>query len=268
MLMNPTPSIAPSAIDRYKRLRSAGKDLNHRIANTAPRKALFEIGEAIGILHDGKLLFESEDVTSVFMDCCLYDWVEEGESLVQRYAESHAPMPGTDEHDLLQAYLRAQFRIVLPTARLRGAGVYVVDAFSGEQLFIMDINLSQSSLSSQLPLATRTIPFGDFCITGGAPLPMDAKAKKITFERLDEEKLLAGGIITDPHKMALVTVRACLESGVAQYFTYEDPGSRRVSQSTTGHPPSVPSRAPGRNEPCPCGSGKKYKKCCGASRLA
>jgi len=22
--------------------------------------------------------------------------------------------------------------------------------------------------------------------------------------------------------------------------------------------------APGRNDPCPCGSGKKYKKCCGA----
>jgi uncharacterized protein len=21
---------------------------------------------------------------------------------------------------------------------------------------------------------------------------------------------------------------------------------------------------PGRNEPCPCGSGRKYKKCCGA----
>lgn len=23
-------------------------------------------------------------------------------------------------------------------------------------------------------------------------------------------------------------------------------------------------QAPGRNDPCPCGSGKKYKKCCGA----
>jgi uncharacterized protein len=22
-------------------------------------------------------------------------------------------------------------------------------------------------------------------------------------------------------------------------------------------------RTPGRNDPCPCGSGKKYKKCCG-----
>ena len=23
---------------------------------------------------------------------------------------------------------------------------------------------------------------------------------------------------------------------------------------------------PGRNDPCPCGSGKKYKKCCGAKK--
>ncbi|MCG8482885.1 MAG: SEC-C domain-containing protein, partial [Clostridia bacterium] len=25
----------------------------------------------------------------------------------------------------------------------------------------------------------------------------------------------------------------------------------------------VKEKKPGRNEPCPCGSGKKYKKCCG-----
>lgn len=24
-------------------------------------------------------------------------------------------------------------------------------------------------------------------------------------------------------------------------------------------------KAPGRNDPCPCGSGRKYKKCCGAA---
>jgi SWIM/SEC-C metal-binding protein len=31
--------------------------------------------------------------------------------------------------------------------------------------------------------------------------------------------------------------------------------------------PPAPARAektPGRNDPCPCGSGKKYKRCCGA----
>jgi len=26
------------------------------------------------------------------------------------------------------------------------------------------------------------------------------------------------------------------------------------------------SASPGRNDPCPCGSGKKYKKCCGRGK--
>jgi uncharacterized protein len=29
--------------------------------------------------------------------------------------------------------------------------------------------------------------------------------------------------------------------------------------------PKITNVKPGRNEPCPCGSGKKYKKCCGAN---
>ena len=47
-----------------------------------------------------------------------------------------------------------------------------------------------------------------------------------------------------------------------------------VSQPDTAIPPSTPPSLPqetykrkvpkvGRNDPCPCGSGKKYKKCCG-----
>jgi len=28
----------------------------------------------------------------------------------------------------------------------------------------------------------------------------------------------------------------------------------------------VKGKEPGRNDPCPCGSGKKYKKCCGANK--
>ncbi|MBR6997252.1 MAG: SEC-C domain-containing protein [Prevotella sp.] len=27
--------------------------------------------------------------------------------------------------------------------------------------------------------------------------------------------------------------------------------------------PYIAPKTPGRNEPCPCGSGKKYKNCCG-----
>ncbi len=30
--------------------------------------------------------------------------------------------------------------------------------------------------------------------------------------------------------------------------------------------PIIKTKEPGRNDPCPCGSGKKYKKCCGANK--
>ncbi|HKQ89859.1 MAG TPA: DUF1186 domain-containing protein [Blastocatellia bacterium] len=47
-----------------------------------------------------------------------------------------------------------------------------------------------------------------------------------------------------------------------------DAGSRRLSAlNGNNFAPNAPYIAPektGRNDPCPCGSGKKYKKCCGA----
>ena len=36
----------------------------------------------------------------------------------------------------------------------------------------------------------------------------------------------------------------------------EDRGQPRVVQMPPGSP------KPGRNDPCPCGSGKKFKRCC------
>jgi uncharacterized protein len=35
-----------------------------------------------------------------------------------------------------------------------------------------------------------------------------------------------------------------------------------ISQPRANHP--IKSTKVGRNEPCPCGSGKKYKRCCGS----
>lgn len=36
-----------------------------------------------------------------------------------------------------------------------------------------------------------------------------------------------------------------------------------VNDSNTHTKPIIKEKKPGRNDPCPCGSGKKYKKCCG-----
>ena len=78
-------------VERYRSLRALSMALNHRIIKTIPRQAYDEIGDALGIRRNGVLVFDSEDMTSVMMDCCLYDWFENGKNLVQRYAETHPP---------------------------------------------------------------------------------------------------------------------------------------------------------------------------------
>ena len=42
-------------------------------------------------------------------------------------------------------------------------------------------------------------------------------------------------------------------------------GSREKKVVRTSQPIRVENKV-GRNDPCPCGSGKKYKKCCGAPK--
>ena len=167
--MSLTPSFIPSLseVERYKRLRRLARDLNHRIVQTVPREAMYEVGETIGILHRGVLVFDTEDETSILMDCCLYDWMRNGKNLVAKYAENHPASPGTEEHELLQAYLQAKYRIVVPRSRVQGAGAYSVDLLSAEELFIMDMGLSQNPLD--VAYATRTIPLAGRGASSGFP---------------------------------------------------------------------------------------------------
>ena len=56
-----------------------------------------------------------------------------------------------------------------------------------------------------------------------------------------------------------------------QYQAIKEAGRRSLEQEKKEkegirnlmHLPTVREKKPGRNDPCPCGSGKKYKKCCG-----
>lgn len=58
------------------------------------------------------------------------------------------------------------------------------------------------------------------------------------------------------------------EQEVTQYevsqFRREDGRWLYVDGKVSAHPPPRHVVKIGRNDPCPCGSGKKYKKCCGA----
>jgi len=68
-----------------------------------PREAIQQVAETLGRLHQGVLVFDSVDESSVLMDCGLFDWIREGKTFIEQYVENHPPVPGTAEHELLEA---------------------------------------------------------------------------------------------------------------------------------------------------------------------
>jgi hypothetical protein len=206
-------------VERYRSLRALGMALNHRLIKTIPQQAYDQIGDALGIRRNGVLVFDSQDMTSVMMDCCLYDWYENGKNLVQRFAETHPATPGTDESHLLQACLQAKYRILVAQSAVPGAGLHCQDVLNGGELFLMDLAMSKTVPNGNAALATRTIPLGEYWMTGGAGLPISSKESILdALRRIDREYAKPP---QGPRGVALPIARACLAAGAANYVTYE-----------------------------------------------
>lgn len=215
-------------VERYRRFRALSMELNHRIIKTIPRQAYDEIGNALGIRHNGILVFNSEDMTNVMMDCCLYDWYENGKNIIQRYAQTHPATPATEAGYLLEACLHAKYRIVVVQSVVPGAGFHCRDVLNGGELFLMDLAFSQSLPGGGATLATRTIPLGEFWMTAGAALPIDSETDiegALQWIESDCGKPLEGTAI-----IALSIVRACLAAGAADRITYAASPTRRKSR--------------------------------------
>lgn len=73
-------------------------------------------------------------------------------------------------------------------------------------------------------------------------------------DEIEEEDM---ALVDDPikrHKLAIE-----MEAAIPHMHRYWQPLRKSAVQTVQRNEPKV-----GRNDPCPCGSGKKFKKCCGA----
>ena len=94
----------------------------------------------------------------------------------------------------------------------------------------------------------------------------DSLTEPIDLENMEEETPLVLTIDTEKLYMNMVQCNAEWLYTLPQWdaiFTkekQEELYKKEKSSHTIVKPPKI-----GRNDPCPCGSGKKYKKCCGAN---
>jgi hypothetical protein len=144
---------------------------------------------------------------------------------------------------------------------VEGVGIRVTDLLRDQEHFLADVGFSQSAVEG-IVLAARVLPFEGFIMTTGAALPVETDVLEWVAGSVGRSGMSAESMRELPPEVwaqvEAKVVRACLHSEGNQRTTYEDvPG---------GVPAATLSKDPahvGRNAPCPCGSGKKYKKCCG-----
>lgn len=245
---------------RYRQLRVVMRKLHHSLIERLPDGALQECSQLLGVNRDGVLVLNSEDEATVIMDCCIYDWRSEGRNAVERYVAEVQVEPDSDEKVLLDAMLRARYSLFAVEEVVEGLGVETRDLLRGDRGFIMDVGLSETA-EDGLILAGRIItPEGcPFSMTTGAALPVSRSALKRIKNAIKKHMgdTTVDMINTSPEKAAELSaflVRLLLQSDASSHMKYEDNLEEEKPKTVT---------KVGRNDPCPCGSGKKYKRCCG-----
>jgi hypothetical protein len=202
-------------VEHYLRLRAASRRLNHDLLATVPPHALDHVGAAIGILCGKTFVFETESVAAVLADCCIFNWLEDGEPAPKRYARETPPLEGTYAHELLDAMLGARYDVIEVVERKAGVGVRATSLADGRELRVLDIDLARKAESAGDTFAARLLPLGEYWMTSAPALEIDrplAVAALKTFARTWPSRSDGPAGPLEDHELVLTIVRAGLEA--------------------------------------------------------
>jgi SEC-C motif len=258
------PTSQTELLARYQQIRQIGLKLNHMLVERLDKSMLEEGARELDMLRGGVMVFDSEDMTSVLMDYCIHDVRRQGRTVIEAMlAEGRFPA-GSDEWVYLNAIREAKYGIFFVERIEPGIGVDVLDVIRGNRLRIVDINFSRSAQPG-LALAARICAPGEFIMTTGAALPLGLLEpdEQAAYVRELENARGPGLDELAPSRRSkdiAKIIRTALRKGAGERIAYKDAGRRPRTQANS---PTAPKSGLGRNDPCPCGSGQKYKRCCG-----
>ena len=246
-------------LDRYKRMRSASRELNNTLIDRYEppvKQAAKDLG---GLINDTIVM--DMDQMPVLMDYAIHRCQKRGCTVVERYAAEHPPEPSSDAGAVLRAMQHAFFSLFQVRGVVEGVGVRVLDILLDRGHFLADVNLSQTAVVG-LVLASRVLDFEDFIMTTGAAQPVVVETLEWIAAHFEGAGLSHDDIRKMPEwawsELETLVIRDCLSDAQDHEITYQDVPRSTGSPDIRNEPDRI-----GRNAPCPCGSGRKYKKCCG-----
>jgi hypothetical protein len=246
---------------RYRRMRKVGFELNKILPRYVSKEGLEATARKLGIWRKGTLVFDDVDQASVLFDQAIHGYFTDGRNAVDHYFADHPPEPESDQEALLAASKRSFYSLFQVESIVPQVGVHVDDILRDRRHFMADVGFGQTAVKG-LVLATRVLPFENFLMTSGAPLPLDADTLANIFRLPALNKPsqdIEGMSKQEMADVAAAIIHLCLKGNSSRGISCLglDEAAQRDDTPRAGEP------RVGRNDPCPCGSGRKYKKCCG-----
>jgi hypothetical protein len=244
----------------YKALRGVSVALNGRLAKALGKDELLAAASALGMLRGKQIDLQTEDELSVIVEYAIHTLFRDGRNAIDRMLEENPPPEGSLELRLLRSMQNSHHTIFEVQAVIPGFGVRGLDGPRKTPRVLVDLGFSTTAVPG-LALATRIHSPGEgWWMTTGASLPLNEKALDRIIRDLEDHEGRRGALPTEQER-ATIIIRACVAAGASRSIAYANVGMDDAAPVTA--PVRRGSPKVGRNDPCPCGSGKKYKKCCG-----
>ncbi|MHC4678114.1 MAG: YecA family protein [Planctomycetota bacterium] len=251
-------------VARYKGFREITRHLqNGPLPKYISKRTLDVCGKKLGVLQGNTFVLDDMDQIGAVMDYCIYDYREAGSNAVERYIADSRLDPDSDESIVVKAMSESFYTLVQVAEVVPGVGARARDLMNNREYLLIDMGLGKTA-TENVVIATRILPLEDFVITSGAALPVDTEALVEILDFALEHYGTEDGkhIELDINQRADLTaaiIRTCLHQESSYELEYQDVEAEPITS------PLHRETHVGRNDPCPCGSGKKYKRCCGQS---
>jgi hypothetical protein len=250
-----------SRVGRYNELRALSRAQNDLLIKAPDKSQLHEGGSKLHMLRGNTLYFEDEEDAGVLFDFCLHDVWRNGRNVVQQYLLDSPPPADSAEMRLLQAKIASRHSVFMVDKALPGVGVEVQDLTRPIRYPLMDVSLGNAAPAGVV-VAMRIMEVEGMFMSSGASIGADGSAflrVVAELERTNEKSLLTRDDLS-PERRSEVTALI-----IRNFLEYRH-DVQRGQMAQSGPARLAPARSVprvGRNDACPCGSGRKYKKCCG-----
>lgn len=254
---------------QYSEVKKTRGSINNRIPKRYTKETLLSAARKLGLNQSGMLIIENESEMDILQDQAMYGEFRDGRNMIDEFLDSPDQELTETEIEYLSACQKAFYSVIIVGPSESGVGVHVMDFLSQAPFFLADTSLSLSS-SEGAVLAGRVIPYKDFFISTGAMLPV--LEGSVPLMQAPIANMIGAESREEEAKHIAKCVRILIEKGSTDHIGFvdeeedlEDVYEAAAERQRQGYSSSRPYRRGEkiqRNDPCPCGSGKKYKKCC------